>query len=207
MIVQGQIGTQSQADGSNPPLRQGKTGDLIVSEMHGKLYELNYRKQLFSAANQAATVTTVGLATTHTGLVISNPVGSAVNVVLLGVGWSFIVAPAAPMAIGIMVGFNAATNVTHTAAVTPISSYAGSGVVPSAKVDSSSTLPTAPVLERLLGVVDTGAITTLAQGPIGNVLLEGGIILPAGAYAAIYTSTASGASGFLGSFQWAELPV
>jgi hypothetical protein len=188
-------------------LRQAKLGDLVVSELQGRLYELNYRQQLFHAANQAATVTTVGLATTYTGISISNPVGNVKNIAILGAGWAFPVAAPAVVVVGIMVGYNGSTNVTHTTAITPKSSFVGIGPAPTALVDASSAFPTAPWLERVLGKVDSGAVSVDTQGAVGNVQLESGIILPPGAYAAIYTSTVSAASGFFGSFQWAELPV
>jgi hypothetical protein len=63
------------------------------------------------------------------------------------------------------------------------------------------------VVERILGVIDTGAITVATQSGVSFTDLQGTIILPPGAYAAIYTSTASAASGFIGSFQWIEVPI
>jgi hypothetical protein len=37
--------------------------------------------------------------------------------------------------------------------------------------------------------------------------MEGSVILPPGAYAAIYTSTVSGAGSLAASFQWEEIPL
>ena len=211
MIVQAQvgpIGTSSAADGQLLNTRQGKMADLIVSELQGRLYEATYRGQVFTAANQAATVTTVGLATTYTGISLSNPVGNTKNLALLGVGWSFPVAAPAAIVVALMVGYNGATNVTHTTPITPKCNLVGPGAgSPTGLADASSTLPTAPWIERILGKVDSGAVSVDTQGGIANVQLEGGIILQPGAYAAIYTSTISAASGFFGSFQWAEMPV
>lgn len=201
------VGPQQLSAGTKTDGRSGKFGDMIGSNLNGYLYEANANQMLFHAANQAVTVTTVALATTYTGISIANPVGNTRNIQLTGAGYAFVVAPAAPIAVGIMVGYNATTNVTHTAAITPKSSLVGTGAAPTALVDSSSTLPTAPWLERLLGVVDTGAITTITQTGLSNIPLDGSIILPPGGYAAIYTSTASAASGFFGSFQWIEVPI
>lgn len=201
------VGPQQLADGSKTDGRSGKSGDMIGSNLNGYMYEANSRGLLFHAANQAATVTTVALATTYTGISIANPVGSGKNIQLTGCGYSFVVACAAPVAVGIMVGYNASTDVTHTAAITVKSSIVGAASTAVAKVDSSSTLPTAPWVERILGVIDQGAVTTVTQSGLSNIDLGGSIILPPGAYAAIYTSTASGASGFFGSFQWIEVPI
>lgn len=203
MLSQGQVGPiSSTADGVQVALRAGKQGDQIVSELHGRYYESAYRRAQFLAANQAAQATSAALATTYTGLCISNPVGSSINVVLEKVGITLAAAPAAIAPIGLMVGYNASTNVTHTAAVTPRNSFVGVGAAPVALVDSSATLPTAPTVAVAL----MGGFTAAALPGTGPALvdLEGAIILPPGAYAAIYTLTAT--SGIF-SFQWEETPV
>jgi hypothetical protein len=152
----------------------------------------------------AGQVTTVGLAATYTGLCLSNPVGSAVNLSVISAGFSFIVAFAAGAHIGLMTGYNATTDVTHTAAVTVRNQlFSGAGGV--GKLDSSATLPTAPTLNLILGSGLTGAITTTPFVPSGLVPIEGAIELIPGAYIAFYTSTVSGAAGGAFSFQWEEI--
>lgn len=199
--------TTSMADGNQAPQRAGKLGDTIMSQFAGRDYETCYRRQLFSAANQSATTTSAGLATTHTGLVLSNPVGSTVNLVLDKVGFHFGVAFPAAASIGLMCGYNSSTNVTHTTPVTPRSNYFGIGSAGVGLVDAASTLPTAPIVTHIFTSGLTGAITTAIIGTVQVYDLEGSIILPPGAYAAIYTSTASGTSSFQGAMQWMEFPV
>ena len=208
MQIQTLVGPQQSAVGAlQQNLRTGRQGDVIVSELHGRYYETTNSKAMFSAANQAGQVTTVGLATTYTGLCLSNPVGSQVNLVLNKATATFPVAPAAAMAVGVMTGYNAVTNVTHTVAVTPKSQFIGTGPVPVALVDSSATLPTAPTLNTVLGFVGTAAITAV-NGVAGIYEdLEGSIIIPPGGYAAIYTSTASGAAGMFASLSWEEVAI
>ena len=96
------------ADGnSNVLLRMGNQNDLMVSELHGTMYEQNYRGNLYHVANQAAVTTTAALATTWTGLAISNPAGSGVNAVIRRFTCAqFAVGAAA--AVGIMTGSGAA---------------------------------------------------------------------------------------------------
>jgi hypothetical protein len=190
------------------PVRAGQLGETIVTDLHGKYYENTYRRNVFSAANAAGIATSVGLATACTGLIISNPVGSTVNVVLSRVGLSFSVAFPAASVVGLMVGYNSAVNVTHTTPVVgKMSNYVGVGPVPVANVDAAATLPTAPVLNTVIAAGLTGLITTSVFDSSNILELEGCIILPPGAYAAIYTSTASGALGFMGSFMWEEVPL
>ena len=185
-------------------LRGGRNGDLIVSELNGRYYETTLAKEMFGGANQAGQVTTVGLATTYTGLCLSNPVGSGLNMPLYKVSAVFPVAPAAAVAVGIMLGYNATTNVTHTTPITPRSKFFGTGPTGIGLLDGACTLPTAPFVDTLLGVVGTAAVTAEAEVVGIFADFEGSIILPPGAYAAIYTSTASGAAGMLASMSWQE---
>ncbi len=208
MLSQGQVGPiTSTADGVQVALRAGKLGEQIVSELHARYYETNYRRALMTAANQSGQTTSVGFATTYTGLCLSNPLGSGVNLVLTKVDVAFSIVPAAVMAVGVMTGYNGSTNVTHTTPGTPRSQFFGAGAVGAGLVDTAATLPTAPVLNTLLGSMGTAAITAVSEMPAFSRDLEGTIILPPGAYAAIYTSSASGASGLWASFSWEEVPA
>lgn len=206
--ILGQVGPQVAADGSTVTVRQGKSGEQIIQQLHGRYYETSVRRALFSGAATAVT-TSSGLATTYTGLCLSNPVGSSVNLAINKISMSFsVVMPTTGTIIGLMTGFSGATNVTHTAAVTPRSQFfntAGGGV---GLLDSSATLPVAPTVNTILGAAITGtavAVTTI-QAP-AVIDLEGSIVLPPGAYAAFYTSTAGPTSGGNFSFQWEEIPV
>lgn len=211
MIVQGQVGpiasTTSLSAGQNPAVRLGNMGEQIVSEYHGRYYEATYRRAKFHAANQSVTALTAGLATTYTGICLSNPINSTVNLVIDKVGWSFIVAFAAASGIGLAAGFNSSTNVTHTSAITPRSSFFNTATTPQGLVDASATLPTAPFYTHFFGAGLTGAITTAPSLGPTMVDLEGSLILPPGAYAAIVGSAVSAASSFWGSISWEEVPV
>jgi hypothetical protein len=206
MIIQPQVGplatTASLAAGQQPPVRAGNMGDLIMSELHGRYYEATYRRANFSAANQAAQATTVALATTYTGLALSNPINSTVNLILNKVGIGLSVAPAAIAVLGLMAGFNSSTNVTHTTPGTPRSRFFGAGSTGFGLVDTSATFPTAPVVVDILSGGFTAA--SLPNPTVQLVDVEGGLILPPGAYAAIYTLTS--VTGFF-SFAWEEVPV
>jgi hypothetical protein len=106
-----------------------------------------------------------------------------------------------------MTGYNSSTNVTHTTPGTPRSNFFGVGAVGQGLVDTACTFPTAPIVTHVFASGLTGAITT--QEAVSGELtdLEGSIVIPPGGYAAIYTTTVSGTSGFFGSFQWEEIPV
>lgn len=206
-LNQGLVGVQNNpAGGNNVTARFGAQGDASVSELHGRYYEQALRGNLFSGSI-VGQVTTVGLAATYTGLCLSNPIGSAVNLSVLKCGFSFLVVWPAVSHVGLMTGYNSSSNVTHTTPVTPRSRMfvgaAGSG---KGLLDSSATLPTAPTVDQIFGSGLTGAATTvpfIAQ----YIDVEGSLVLPPGAYVAFYTSTVSGAAAGGFSFLWEEVPV
>jgi hypothetical protein len=109
-------------------------------------------------------------------------------------------------ALGLGIGYNASTNVTHSSAVTVRSSFIGVGASGIGLVDNSSVMPTAPTLHTILGAGLTGAATTT---PVAFSFydLEGTIILPPGAYLCTYTSTVCGTAAGHFSFSWEEVPI
>jgi len=207
MLSQGQVGPiTSTADGVQVALRQGKLGDQIVSELHGRYYETCYRRNQFFAANPTGVTTvafTSGTTTALLGVCVSNPVGSSINCVLNKFGYSFPVINTTVNEVLLAVGYNAATNVTHTTALTTRNGFIGVGAASVAFADASWTCPTAP--NTLMLLTSMPSATTLPADTYGD--FEGSIILPPGAYAMIITSAASAVSGFKASLGWEEVPV
>lgn len=211
MIIQGQVGpitsTTSIAAGTQAVVRQGQLGDVVVSELHGRYYEQGYRRNLFSAANPTgvtSTAVTSGTTTNITGIILANPVGSTVNLVVLKAGYAVSVAPAAAMPIFLAVGYNSSTNLSGVTSLTVRNNFVGVGAAGQGLVYSASTsIPTAPNFVTALGTVFS---TLTSNGPT-VVDMEGSIVIPPGGYALITSTVASGASGFFGSFMWEEVPV
>jgi hypothetical protein len=208
MLIQGVVGQPSAYPDSPTPaiVRIGDLGEIIVSELHGAHYEQAYRKNMFTCSSQAGATTTVGFATTYTGLCLSNPLASTVNLAINKVAVAFLVAFPAAAAIGMMAG-NSATNVTHTTPGTIYSSNIGSGAVSQARVDVAATLPATPVLHSMFGSGLTGAITTAVDSAPMVVEYNGSIIVPPGSFVALFTSTASGVAAMWASFEWEEIPA
>ena len=216
MLIQGQVGAPAQSitTGATPAIRQGQLGDVIVSELHGRYYETNYRRNMYSGVLTAGTTTSAALATSFTGLMLYNPPNSTVNVAVNKIGMSFIVAFGAAAAVGIMTAQTMTPLATFSTSNTAIkSNFVGRAGVPAgqAQVYSSATIASAepglPGIQMIFGSGLTGAITTVPQVPGFWVDLEGSLILPPGAYMATYTSTASGGSGMFASFTWEEIPA
>lgn len=199
----GQVGLASTnaGDGSQLPLRQGKTGEMIVQTLHGRYYEQVVRGNVYGASNQAAQAVSVALATTYTGLCLSNPIGNNRNLVLLSVGYSLTVAPAAIASIHLIGSSSPSTDVTHTAAVTPRNMLLGNSGTSSARVDSQATIPTPIYLMSLMGGFTAGA---LPSSPNALFDIGGQVVIAPGGFVAIGALTA--VTGF-GSFVWEEVLI
>lgn len=198
-----QTGSQNIANGQIPVknLNVSRQGDLAFQSAGSDYQELALRGFIYSASNQAAQAVSVALATTYTGLCLSNPLNSKYNLVLLGCNFALTVAPAAIASLHLIGGFSSTTNVTHTAAVIPASNILGLPLDNVAKVDSQATIPTPTYLYSLGSGFTAGALYGTTPSWID---LKGQIIIPPGGFLAIGALTA--VTGF-GTFSWAEIPV
>lgn len=194
----GQVGQQQLSNGSQAPVRLGSSGEVVVTDLHGKYYEQVVRGNVFGASNAAAQAVSVALATTYTGICLSNTSGSGKNLVLLSAAFALSVAPAAIASIHLISGSG---TVTHTAALTPFSMLIGGSAVATAKADSQATIPTPIYTMSLMGGFTAGA---LPSSPNVLVDIAGQIVIAPGGFVAIGALTA--ATGF-GSFVWEEVAV
>lgn len=210
MLIQAQVGpavsSTSLGTGTNPNLRLDNMGGLAATQLNPRYYETTYRRQTYTVANQTVTATTAALATTYTGLVIANPSSSTVNVVVTKVGYGFILQQTTALMVGLMSGTGFGTSFA-SGTIAARNKFVGAVAAQCLASAGSITLPSTPVLDTVLGTVGTGAVTTAMQGAGQLIDLEGSVILPPGAYVALYTSVASVASSFFGSFQWVEVPL
>ena len=212
-------GTAGAPVASTPPgvtpqngVRILNTNELGTSEIHGRYYEGAYRGGRFSGAMQAtiATALATGLTASYTGgLVLYNPNGSGINAVLEKVGaFTGIVAQTAAGILGLGIGQSTTALGGTLTSVNPKSRRLGSGITPVCGLVSSAsiTLPVAPTLDTVLAGVNTGAITVDTMVP-AQFDLEGGIVLPPGAFCCFVASGGLLASSYLFSMQWEEVPV
>jgi hypothetical protein len=88
--IAGQVGPQTLSDGNSQPFRQGRSGEIVMQELHGRFYEQAYRAAIFTGGMTAlttiaaATFTTATTGATATPIVgLWNPVTSPVNLVVL----------------------------------------------------------------------------------------------------------------------------
>lgn len=203
ITVRGQVGPQTLSDGTEQAIRISKTGEQIVSELHGRYYEQVYRGGVFVAVNAAST-SSAALATTYTGGVcVSNPTGSKVNLVILKVSGALVVISAAVTTFGLAGGWLSTGVTAHTTALVPFSTLIGTGPAPTAKADQATTLVGTPTW-IYPGIASTG----IAAGVFAVTIdCEGSVIVPPGGYVCTATNIASPASGFLAGISWEEVPI
>lgn len=202
MQLQGIVGEQKNNSGVSPAgLRQLPQGDVAVSEVHARYFEQGRAGNMLSAASQAATAVSVGLATTYTGLLLYNPVGSGVILVPNKVKFALAAAPAAAANIGLITGFSATGGVTaQTTKLINQSSQIGSSNVGKGIALGAATIVTPTWLFELYDAFTAAAF----PAPTLPVDLEGVYqILPGGFIAIGATTAISG----LGSIAWEEVPI
>lgn len=194
----GQVGPGVYSSGANQPIRQDGSGALVLSQRLGRYFEETLRYNSFSAANQAAQAVSAALATTYTGLLLYNPVGSGKTLIPLKVKYALTVAPVAIASIGLIAGFAATGGVTtQTTALTPQNGMIGNTSRSVGIALSAATIVTPTWLRQLVDGFTAAALP--APSPL--VELDGLTgILPGGFIAVGALTAVTG----LGSIDWIE---
>lgn len=198
MLVKDSAGVMKPAFGD-------QDGAVFVKQAAAPYY--TKRRSIFIAANQTGCVWTVGLATTYTGLVLSNPLGSGKNLSILGVSHQEVVAPTGIAAV-YLAGLYHATAVTHSvpSAIRAASIGPNGAAASIAKADTGATLPAAPeILMNLTAGHTSGALSTAACPAF--IPINGLITVEPGGFLAICNFTIGVAVGQMGAFIWEEIAI
>lgn len=223
MLIQGTTGPVNVGDGVNPPIRQGRQGDVLVSQLHGDMYEQNYRGNTYFTGHTSLTAlsaNTITLTATTTPILgVWNPLSSTVNVVLLQAMLNCVAnnltSGAAP---GAFMWALSTNNAAITTGLTPYNSkslvaagsqargFAGAtaltGLTNNLVVVSGSTLPSPSGL-----TYTTLASTALLPSYAGVENFDGSIIVPPGGVFALLNTTSSTVFSAAGRLTWEEVPV
>jgi len=201
MITELKVGPILASDGSVTTARADKAGALVTADGHGAYTEPSIRGRIFYAANQAATTWSVALNATHTGLVVSNPALSPVNLSILQASFAMTEAPAAIAHIGLFAGFAVGGITAHTTPLVPMSTFIGN-TRGSALADAAATLVGTPVwIMPILSGFTAAALYSTSPAILD---LKGSVTIPPGGYVGIGALTA--AVGFAG-MTWEEIPI
>jgi hypothetical protein len=206
--VSGQVGPQGLADGTGlQPFRQGKLGDVVVQELHGRYYEQAYRKNLFTAYATAVATSLVGTAMVGLQVWNGSPLTNGVNLVILKVGGAIIASSATQTGVLLTTGTGQVSAPTSQTAITRSANNFIGGSAPQALATNAGTFTNAPTAFMTL-LHNTAAIATTGEDPGYQFDLEGSIIIPPQTYIAF---AALGAAGAAASNQhhimWEEVPV
>src|SRR5882672_2789565 len=121
--INAQVGAQGAADSTLIRPRAGKTGELIVRELHGRFYEQVYRGNVYSVGITSMlglTGNTVTLTNTTTPILgIWNPLTSGVNAVVLQATLVDIINTATSVALGAFVWASSIGNAAISTGVVP----------------------------------------------------------------------------------------
>lgn len=212
MLLQNIVG-QPSAGASNALLngRAGQLGDSIVSELHGRYYETNYRGNLFSlSVSTAASVTAYTGGAGGTPMIgLFNPTGSGKNLVILKASFANVVAASAAGTVTFGLYFGTTATITQATTTTPWSMstqlQAGSVATGFRNVALTSGSAASNVIALGSYYWATAAGAAVVSG--GPVDLEGSVIIPPGSYVALGGSAALTSATWIGSLQWEEVPV
>lgn len=214
MLIQGQVGpaaVQSLSSGTNPTIRLGQLGDMVVSELHGRYYEQAYRGSVFSlSVSTAAAITAyVGAAAGQPQIAVYNPVGSGKNLAILQASYNNVVAASAAgtVAWGIWFGPTAAPTAATNAVATNMSTLQKAGSITSCWTNTALTGSTALVNQYPAGFYYWATAAGAFQ--VGSPIAEpaGSIIVPPGCMFALGGTAALTSATWTGNITWEEVPV
>ncbi len=201
------VGPQQLGEGTLNALRAGKTGEGIVSQAHGELYEAASRKNLFFnyCAGQAMTASHA----TCVGNIVWNPLGSGILLALSK--WSIMNYATSATTTGFTLSYSVQLVVPST--VTTVSTATGctylgpiGTTTAKAKAYNAVTLVTTPTPIVLLAHNTADIAATGVDQLDGD--FEGGIVVPPGYVVAIQAyGAASASTSVTSTLWWEEVPI
>lgn len=222
--VSGQVGPQAIADGvTSQPIRQGKLGELVVSELHGRFYEQAYRGNLYSIGCQltalsAATVLLTASAQPIVG--IWNPPTSGMNLVPLQAALVDEINNVTSVALGAFVWAASLNNTALTAGLSPFNRKTMGSTGSQAKAFALSTASLLTGLTNNVVVFEaaefntaSGLLTTTvaAATPTPSVSgvqnFDGSLIVPPGGVLVLLNTISVTTHSVAARLLWEEVPA
>lgn len=225
MLIQGQVGPVSGLDGSQLTLRQNRTGELMVSELHGRFYEQAYRGSLFSGGMtttsiNAATFTSATTGVTATPIAgVYNPLSSSVNLVILQATLTVGITALQATGGGPYVWMASTGNGAITTGAQPYSRRTLTAAGSSAKNMAGVALTGMTGTLAIVGGSSLGGGSSVAAAFLGTAVgmhtqmmgfvenLDGSIIVPPGGVLALMATTTPVAHSAASSILWEEVPI
>lgn len=194
------VGENKNADGKQlTGVRLDRLGCQVNSDSQGLYYESAFRSRLFFACNTASQALSLN-STTATGLCLTNPSGSGVNLVLIQLNVALLTAPAGISNL-ILTGNTTTVASAHTTPLTVNSAIFGKTGGSVALADSAATMPALTIFRPVGGgPVATGSVTS----PQIQDNINGQIVL--GPSSSISLQCLTTAISVIASLSWIEVP-
>jgi hypothetical protein len=192
-------GTRETAKGAMTELASDPLDGALLVQQGGKLRAATLAGRVFTACNTAAVTTTVGAATTWTGLGLANPPGSGIKIIVYEFNF-------AQWLINTGEGILALATTTSSgfaAVITPRNRAFG-GPPSGAYIDDGATV-VAPVVEQYIASLTHGAADVDGVPAILRVDLNGSLVLLPGRSVVTYTDIVQARLSF--GFMWEEIPL
>lgn len=226
MLLQGIAGPELFSDGVPGEVRIGRLGDLIVSELHGRYYEANYRGAVFSGGMALTSISNVIWTTgttdaTSKGICgVYNPSTSPVNLVILQAMMGIVVTNATNTGTGPFVWSSSIGNTAISTGTAPYNR--GTGVAAGSWGKdmcgialTGLTTALAPRFASCMtggsganfSFVGTAAGQVTFPGGVSVENFDGSLIVPPGGVLVLQGTTTGVAHSAVGGIVWEEVPV
>lgn len=223
MLSEGRVGPQVLADGAVDATRQGKSGELVVQELHGQFFEQVVRGNVFSigcapTALSAATVLLTASAQPIVG--VWNPLTSGVNLAILQASLVDFINNVSSVALGGFVWAASSNNASLTAGLSPFNRKTLASTGSAARAFSLSTASLLTGLTNNLVVFEGAEFNTASGLPTTTVAaatptpsvagvqnFNGSLIVPPGGVLALLNTVSVTTHTVYGRLLWEEVPV
>lgn len=206
LILEGQVGPQILADGSNAALRQDRTAALVVVQGRPEYAEMTLRGDKYSATTATGGVapgTAIGTTAPYT---LYNPLNSGKHLILTRASLAYVSGTLGTGTCYLVVNRVAQAAAPSGTAITPVNHLIGSAKAAAALAFTTATLPVAPTVLRPFCTLAPMLASSVVQ-PF-QVLEEffGGLVVGQGSALSFESVAAAGTSPLLVfSMSWLEV--
>jgi len=222
--IAGQVGPQILTDGASQPARQGKSGELIIQQLHGRYYEQVMRGNVYSIGCVPTALAAATIALTASGQPIVglwNPPASGINAVILQAMLVDFINNVTSVALGGFVWASSLGNNAMTAGLAPFNRKTLANVGSQCKAFSLSTaslltgLTTTPVVvfepaefntaSGLLTTTVAAATPTPSVSGVQN--FDGSLIVPPGGVLGLFNTISVTTHTVSARLMWEEVAI
>lgn len=204
-LIQGQIGPVAGTDGSQPNLRQERTGGLVTADAHGQLAEASTRGALFFAHAIVTAPTIYSTAAATGGPLLWNS-STNKNISLLKIGLGITVVTTVAAALGITGNTGQTSAPASTTAIDSSGNLLLGGPASAVNAYRIGTPTNAGNRFIPFANLHTGALTVDSLGMVW-IDVAGAITCPPNSWISIAASATASTTVMQACMIWEELPV